>query len=455
MTMCPDDFRPNPLAVRPGDAADGRHFGGPDDGRKSLGKPGKGRAAGPRPFPAEVVAGPALARRCAFVNGRNKNRVISTTYGRRPDGLRPVVGQGRTGPAFGQGRHVAKAPAIYRMGRPSSIVRRVPSRPTITDVAKLCGVTPATVSRVLNGKKFSVSQAVREKIVATAEKVGYVPDLAARNLNRGETRIIGVFGSPQTHVAEGINEGLIEGCAEVLHAGGYDVFFELGALDRGAPAWRFDGAILIQAPRPDLVHDLDARRVPYVCVNERVGNASANVLADDELGTRRAIDHLRQLGHTRIAYANARATYLEHYSVLERYDTLMASAKARHMKVVPGHDVPFASAKAFLSTAVESKATAVLCYDHRIAVEVLGAAMGMKLRVPQDVSLVCFNDVFPVALMYPPLTTVSVNGRDMGRVGAELLLNSLRKSAGGRAKEIRVAEDLIVRGSTAPPKATG
>jgi len=78
----------------------------------------------------------------------------------------------------------------------------VRNRPTITDVAKLCGVTPATVSRVLNGKqKFSASEAVRQKIFDTALKLGYVPDLSARNLNRRATRIIGLFASPQTHVA--------------------------------------------------------------------------------------------------------------------------------------------------------------------------------------------------------------------------------------------------------------
>jgi LacI family transcriptional regulator len=336
-----------------------------------------------------------------------------------------------------------------------SIFANVRTRPTITDVAKLCGVTPATVSRVLNGKKkFSASQAVRDKITATAQKLGYVPDLAARNLNRRQTHIVGLFGSPQTHVAEGINESLIEGCAEVLHAGGYDVFFELGAPDRGAPAWRFDGAILLQSPRSDLVADLDRRHVPYVCINERVGNAAANILADDVTGTQRAVEHLRNLGHTRIAYANARATYLAHYSVAERYDTLMSLAKSKHFKVVAGHDTPYTSPAMFLKQAVvEAKATAILAYDHRIAVELLGAAMAMKLRVPQDVSLVCFNDVFPVAQMNPPITTISVSGRDIGRIGAELLLNSLRKPSSNAAKEIRIVEDLIVRGSTAPPKA--
>src|SRR5262249_31364302 len=159
------------------------------------------------------------------------------------------------------------------------IMRSVRARPTITDVAKICGVTPATVSRVLNGKKkFSTSPAVREQILPTAQKLGYVPDLAARNLNRQSTHIIGLFSSPQTHVAEGINESLIEGIADTLHAGGYDVFFELAAIsgvERPLPFWRFDGAILLQAPKPDTVQELDRRRVPYVCVNERAGNPAA------------------------------------------------------------------------------------------------------------------------------------------------------------------------------------
>src|SRR4051812_30453036 len=138
-----------------------------------------------------------------------------------------------------------------------SIMPLVRGRPTITDVARICGVTPATVSRVLNGKKkFSASEAVREKILDTARKLGYVPDLAARNLNRRDTHIIGLFASPRTHVAEGINESLLEGIAEVLHAGGYDVFFELSSSDgpeRGLPFWRFDGAILMQAPKAETI----------------------------------------------------------------------------------------------------------------------------------------------------------------------------------------------------------
>jgi LacI family transcriptional regulator len=337
----------------------------------------------------------------------------------------------------------------------TDILPVVRSRPTITDVAKLCGVTPATVSRVLNGKKkFSASQAVRDKIIETARKLGYVPDLSARNLHRRGTHIIGLFASPQTHMAEGINESLLEGIAEVLHAGGYDVFFELGAntLDNPLPFWRFDGAILLQAPRSETVTELDRRCVPYVCVNERVGSPTAFVLADDSMGTSRALDHLAQLGHKKIAYANARATYFSHYSVTERYETLLKGVRERGMQLVAGHDVPFSSAVEFLQQTVrDHHATAVITYDHHIAVMLVGASYGQGLRIPQDFSLICFNDVFPVALLPPPLTAVAVSGREMGRIGADLLLNSLLQPNSKAGKVIRIAEDLIVRGSTAPP----
>lgn len=345
--------------------------------------------------------------------------------------------------------------------RLDSIMPLVSGRPTITDVAKLCGVTPATVSRVLNGKKkFSASEAVRQKILDTARKLGYVPDLAARNLNRRDTRIIGLFASPQTHVAEGINESLLEGIAEVLHAGGYDVFFELGSTrgdQRALPFWRFDGAILIQSPRIETVTELDRRRVPYVCVNERVGNPAAHVLADDAMGMRHALEHLAQLGHQRIAYANARATYFSHYSVTERYETLLEGVRNRGMDLTKGHDVPFSSGAGFLNdTVVQGHATAVITYDHHIAVTLVGAADALGLKIPRDFSLICFNDVFPVALLPPPLTAVAVSGREMGRIGADLLLNSLLSppAPDHSAKEIRVPEDLIVRASTAPPART-
>src|SRR4051794_30835339 len=334
----------------------------------------------------------------------------------------------------------------------SGMSRRV----TIVDVAKVCGVTPATVSRVLNAKKkFSTSEAVRDKIFNAAKTMGYVPNLAARNLVRQETRIVGVFASPLTHIAEGINESLLEGFASVLHPADYDVFFEMSPAEsrkHAVPFWRFDGALLMQQPKPETVAELDRRGVPYACVNERVGNPLAYILADDVMGMSRAVEYLRQLGHKRIAYANTDPYYFSHYSVSERYETLLTSVKKHRMDLVLGHDQPFKQAADFLNLTVKANgATGIITYDHRIAVKIVGAAASMGLRVPQDFSLICFNDVYPVELLSPPLTAVAVSGKEMGRIGADLLLKRLQSKRPQKVAEIRVAEDLVVRGSTAPP----
>jgi LacI family transcriptional regulator len=334
----------------------------------------------------------------------------------------------------------------------------VRSRPTIVDVAKLCGVTPATVSRVLNRKKhFSTSEAVRDRIFDTARKIGYVPDLAARNLNRRSTRIIGLFSAPHTSFTWGINQSLLLGAASVLHAQGFDVFFEVSSphkTDHALPFWRFDGAILLQSPKPEIVGELDNRHVRYVCVNEKLGAPIANVLADDAMGMKLVVNHLSELGHRKLAYANARGGYLAHYSVGERHEALLDQSKRAGANVVEGHDQPFDAAEQFIERAVRRNgATGVVTYDHTIAVSIVGAATRMGLRIPQDFSVACFNNEFPVADIAPALTAVAVSGREMGKTGAELLLRALSVAKVPASTEIRVPESLMVRNSTGPSPA--
>jgi LacI family transcriptional regulator len=122
------------------------------------------------------------------------------------------------------------------------------------------------------------------------------------------------------------------------------------------------------------------------------------------------------------------------------------------MELVFGHDQPFKLAADFLNLTVKANgATGIITYDHRIAVKIVGAATMMGLSVPKDFSLICFNDVYPVELLAPPLTAVAVSGKEMGRVGADLLLKHLESKRAQKVNEIRVPEELIVRSSTAPP----
>ena len=202
---------------------------------------------------------------------------------------------------------IGNGQAISHPSRLANMMRTMPTRsPTISDVAKLCNVTPATVSRVLNGKtNFSASQRVRDDIIEAARKLGYVPDLSARNLRRQKTKIIGIFASPHSHISGGINQSLVDGITGVFHTAGYDVFLELAPqqkMEKVLPGWRFDGGIVLQAPKPETIEELDSRRVPYVCINEQIGNPVATVLADDAMGMREAVAHLAAMGHRNIAY---------------------------------------------------------------------------------------------------------------------------------------------------------
>jgi LacI family transcriptional regulator len=335
----------------------------------------------------------------------------------------------------------------------------VKKRPTIGDVAKAAGVSAATVSRVLNGKRrFRATPEVRQRIIETARQIGYVPDLAARTLTTGSTRIVGVFTSPYSHFSEGINDALIQGIGSVLHDADFDVFYQLSSAmewTHSLPFWRFDGAILLQMPRPSVVAELDRRGVPYVCINERVGHPDAYVLADDETGMRYALQHLAQLGHKRLAYANARTFYFDHYSVHERYAMLLKGTRERQIDLAPFHDLPFASATVFLrEVVIQGHATGIISYDHQIATELVGASYELGLRIPEDFSLICFNDVFPVKLLPPPLTAIAVAGHEMGRMGAELLLSSIGRNRPKAPHMVRVPESLIVRASTAAPVQT-
>jgi LacI family transcriptional regulator, galactose operon repressor len=328
----------------------------------------------------------------------------------------------------------------------------------MADIARLCGVTVATVSRVLSNQEFfSTSATVRQKIKETARKLGYMPDLSARNLSLRNSRVIGLFASAYTHIGEGINEALVDGITETLHAAEYDVFYGLSRRRRTktpVPSWRFDGAVLMQAPAPESVTELDLRRVPYVCVNERVGNPIAYVLADDALGMNLAIDHLTGLGHQRIAYANAPEHYFRHYSNEERLWTLMAAERAQKVRLIPDQGTTFHATLAarYLRTMIRERgATALITYDHQIAFTIMGAAAEMGLKIPQDFSLVCFNDMFPAAVISPALTCVAVPAREMGRLAAELLLKDLASPELLSGKEVRLPEKLVVRGTTGPP----
>ncbi len=329
--------------------------------------------------------------------------------------------------------------------------------PTIKEIAAHCGVSQATVSRVLNGNfkhGFSVRQEVHEHIIKVAHALGYRPNLAAKNLVRQKTSVIAILGCDVALGWPGnIYQAIVDSCVRELHTGEYDVCMSIPNLAKDRcelPPWRIDGVIVLQQCSPETIEVLERNHIPYVVINGVGGLSSSSVIPDDIEGTKLAMRHLVELGHTQIAYAGPTSEHYEHRSIVDRHDTYLSELFKYGLEPIPDHDRAFSSATAFLVFAVvKYHATAILAYDHIEAMRILQSANSLEIRIPEQVSLVCFNDEYLCSIVTPPLTTVAVPTRQMGQLAATMLLKNLKSPADLRPECVKLGQNLIVRASTA------
>jgi len=325
---------------------------------------------------------------------------------------------------------------------------------TICDIARELGVSHATVSRVLNRKPGTfISKATQQRVQQAARRLGYRPNLAARSLRLNRSQMVGVFGVPNAREG-GVYYYVLDGILSVLREHAMDLivgFHPAGETEHpgnGLSRWDIDGAILFPGMNGNLAGALIEQAIPCVQFNQDRHADVAAVLPDDADGVRQAVAHLAGLGHRRIAYAGGRPG--SHASVGIRHAAWQATMAELGLEAMPGHDREMTDAAAFLeAVVVKGGATGILAYDHLLALDLLQAAQARGMDVPGEFSLICFNDVFPVDKVYPPLTAVNIPGEAMGRQMTELLLAMI----GGQAPDAHrlvVPVSLTVRASTGP-----
>ncbi|MGD9110171.1 MAG: LacI family DNA-binding transcriptional regulator [Phycisphaerales bacterium] len=332
------------------------------------------------------------------------------------------------------------------------------SVPTVREVAAHCGVSQATVSRVLNGNYehgFSVSKEVRQRITRVADALGYRPNLAAKNLVKRQTKMVGVLGSEVIFGWPGnMYMEIIDASVRAFHDSGYDVCVTVPNLEKEnteLPSWRIDGAVVLQECSQQTIEQMERIKLPYVVVNGVGGPSSSSVIPDDVEGTRRAMGYLMDLGHYRIAYAGPTSEHRRHRSIEDRHKTYLSELSKHGLTPVPGHDRIFRSGPAFLASAIlKHHATAILAYDHIEALKILHRANMLDIRIPEQVSLICFNDEYMCDIVTPALTTVAVPSRKMGQAAAKMMLKQL-KSRDDEPECKKLLPNLIVRASTTQP----
>jgi len=330
--------------------------------------------------------------------------------------------------------------------------------PTVRQIAEFCGVSQATVSRVLNENYkhgFSVSEEVKKKIFEVAEKLGYRPNLAARNLVQRQTQMIAFLGADLIIGWPGnIYQTIVNASVRSLHTRGYDVCLSVPNTEKSdteLPAWRVDGAIVMQQCSQRTIDVMEKNHLPYVVINGVCGPTGSSVIPDDIDATRRAIEYLYDLGHRRIAYAGPTSEHKKHRSIDDRHNTYLTALAERNLEPIPGHDKIFHSAPAFLASVVlKHQATAILAYDHIEAIKIIHGAHSLDIQIPKQVSLLCFNDEYLCGIVTPSLTTIGVPLRQIGRIAAETLLKHLKSPADYKPECIKLPQELIIRNSTAP-----
>jgi LacI family transcriptional regulator len=339
-------------------------------------------------------------------------------------------------------------------------------RVSITEVARRCSVNKSTVSRVLNNTKlgrYTISSALRNRILKVAQELNCRPSAAARSLSDTPTHLIGVLGVGgiwPDHV--GPEEESIDAMAKSLDAHGYEICMQFTSIRRGLfdlPPLRVDGIVTVGATNLDDLQKLEESGLPYVSVNGVVGPHGTQVIPDDTQGTRMAVEYLKSLGHKRIAYFDNPTIAASHPGIFARRKSFAASLREFGLESPPSDlpnlpkDVPWDSAYApFLKDAiVEGGATAVLAYSHFIAISLLRVGHDMGLRVPNDFSLMCFNNVPFLKLTTPALTAIDLPSGAMGQAAAEMLLQAISKGKRISRKTRKLKETLIIRESTAAP----
>ena len=335
------------------------------------------------------------------------------------------------------------------------------TRATIRDIARYAGVSVATVSRVVNDRP-DVSDETREAVARVVREHGFSTNRSARALSVGRTGLVGltvpfVLGGYFTSILSGATEALHEVemravLCPTLHQHDREVAL-VERLMRGTT----DGAILVlPSESPEELRELRTQGFPFVIVDSRhpLPDDLPVVSAGHLAGARAATDHLLELGHRRIAIITGEPGWFATEERINGYHAALATAgvpPVPELIVRSDFEIDGGISAAKRLLALAEPPTAIFASNDNMAVGALRVALERGLRVPDDLSIVGFDDADISRIVSPALTTVRQPLEEMGRVAVSLLTRLID----GQKVEtlgIELATRLVIRGSTAPPK---
>jgi DNA-binding LacI/PurR family transcriptional regulator len=325
-------------------------------------------------------------------------------------------------------------------------------KPVMADVARLAGVSHQTVSRVINGSS-SIRPATKARVEQAIEELGYRPNTAARALVTRRSGIIGIVGPNSAQYGPSSIQRFVQ---EAARAAGY--FSSLvplseitrdelrGALDHLARQ-SVEAIVMIAAQEEALavVHSADAG-LPLIVVEGDLSGRGLSVGVDQIDGARQATQHLIDLGHRNIVHVSGPMTWTEAKGRRTGYEAALRAAGLRvPRKHWEGDWTPGRGYEIGRELARSGGATAVFVANDQMAIGVLHAFAEAGVRVPEDVSVVGFDDIPEAAYLIPALTTVRQDFQAIGQRAIDLVTATLN---GSTTNVPLLPPELIIRDST-------
>ena len=327
---------------------------------------------------------------------------------------------------------------------------------TLVDIAREAGTSPSTASRALSGRGY-VAADVRARLLAAADRLGYVPNASARTLKQRTSRVVGVVVSDLGNhfyggVAAGIEQTLREASYQMLLVGDNSESVEEMAAVRTFLAMRVPGVILTPVSH-EATAFLSRRGIAVVEVDRRNATVSTDaVVIDNVHGARDAVAHLLELGHRRIALLGVDTEWTSDAGRLDGYRLAHAEAGlpvVDELVLQMGfHDE---AAEQRIDDLLERAApTAIFATNNLLAEQAWHVIRRRGLALPTNISLVGFDDVQWTEMVSPPITVVAQPTIELGRRAAALLLRRIAEP--GTAPTVELLQPrLVVRGSSGPP----
>ena len=327
--------------------------------------------------------------------------------------------------------------------------------PNIRDVARVAGVSYQTVSRVLNDSP-NLRQETRQRVLEVIDEIGYRPNQAARALVTSKSHVIGVLVATRA-AAYGVQTMLYE-IEDAARAAGYTLAIATTASDDESVRRALNQlerqsveAVVVVAPQSRVFELVGSTtlRVPFVLLDSSRHDLGRSVAVDQFEGARMATRHLIELGHRRILHLAGPQDWIEAEARMQGYLREVADAELMVRPPILGDWTAEFGYRAGRELLGGEDFTAVFCSNDLMALGLVHAFREAGVRVPDDVSVIGFDDIPESAHYWPPLTTIRQDFAEVGRRSVGLLLAELGSDGVRHAEPIR--PELILRASTSTP----